>query len=159
MRFQRWSVVALGMAITLISPTSSFGDSTPSPTPRPTLNIQNSKAAYKSALSMFKVEVKSREQIRNEINQIFEKAVNKANRKAKNSMKLAKNASAKLEISLQQDNAILLASKIRAASILVMGDALELLENPKKDPETQGDQPVKSEKRDSEPTKKAKPKK
>ena len=160
MRFQRWSVVALGMAITLISPTAGFGDSTPSTTPGPTSNIQDSKAAYKNALSMFKAEVKLREQNRKKINQVFIQAVNEANRRAKTSMNLATSASAKREILLQQKAAIALANSIRIASILAMGDALELPEDPNEAVETgEASEPAKKDKKDSEPSKRDKPEK
>ena len=160
MRFQRWSVVALGMAITLISPTASFGDSTPSPTPEPILNIQDSKAAYKTALSMFKAEVKLREQNRKKINQVFIQAVNEANRRTKTSMNVAKTASAKREILLQQKAAISLANSIRVASIVAMGDALELPVDPNEEVETgEASEPVKINEKDSEPVKRDKPKK
>ena len=145
------------MAMGVAFPSASFAG--PTPSPPATSNIEISAANYKTARAMFKVEVKSREQIRNEINQIFVQAVNEANRKAKTSLKLAKNASAKREILQQQENAILLAIKIQAASIIAMGDALVLLDNPNQGAEAQGGQGVKGEKKDSEPTKKAKPKK
>ena len=142
------------MAITLAFPTASFGDSTPSPTPRPTSNIQSSTAAYKTALSLFKVEVKLRELIRKKINQVFIQSVNEANRKAKTSMKIAGSASAKREILLQQKAAIALANSIRVASILAMGDAPELPVEPNEAQETQEE-----EADEVEPTKRAKPKK
>ena len=147
------------MAITLVYPAASFGDSNFSATPRPTPKIQISMTIYKTALSLFKVEVKSRERIREKINQVFRQAVNEAYRKEKIATKLAKNASAVSEIRLQRISAILLANSIRVASILAMGDAPELPDNQNEAPETQEDEPVKSEKRESEPTKKAKPKK
>ena len=162
MRSQRLCVIVLTIAITVAYPSASFADSTP--TPRATSNIQSSSADYKIALSLFKVEVKLREQNRKKINQVFILAVNEAHRKAKTSMKLAKSASAKREILLQQDNAILLANKIRAASILAMGDPLKQPVSPDdeeetQEEETQEEEPTKSDKKDSEPTKKAKPKK
>ena len=149
------------MAITLAYPTSGFGDSTPSPTPRTTSNIQSPSADYKIALLLFKVEVKLREQNRKKINQVFILAVNEANRKAKTSMKLAKNASAKREILLQQKSDIVLANSIRVASILALGEALELPEDPNEAQETEAeeDEPIKSDKKESEPTKRAKPRK
>ena len=159
MRFQRFSVIALGIAITLVSPTAGFGDSTPSP--RPTSNIQSSAAAYKIALLMFKAEVKLRELNRKKINQVFIQAVNEANRRAKISMNLATTASAKREILLQQKAAIALANSIRVASILAMGDALELPMDPNEAEANEGweeEETTKRDKKDSEPTKKAKPK-
>ena len=137
------------MAITLVSPTAGFGDSTPSPTPRPTSSIQSSKAAYKAALLMFKAEVKLRELNRKKINQVFIQAVNEANRRAKILMNLAKTASAKREILLQQKGAIALANSIRVASILAMGDALELPMDPNEveaNEEGEGEEPTKRDK-------------
>ena len=152
------------MAITVVFPTASFGDSTPSPIPRPTSKIQISMVVYKTALSLFKVEVKLRERNRKKINQVFILAVNEANRKAKTSMNIAKSASAKREILLQQKAAIALANSIRVASILAMGDASKLPADPNEAQETQEeeaeeDESIKSDKKDSEPTKRAKPEK
>ena len=147
------------MAITLAYPTSGFGDSSFSGTARPTPKIQISMTVYKTALSLFEVEVKLRERNRDKINQVFRQAVNEAYRKEKIATKLAKNASAVNEIRLQRKSAILLANSIRVASILAMGDAPDLPEDPNEAEETQEENPIKSEKKDLEPTKKAKPKK
>ena len=155
-------MIALGMAITVASPTAGFGDSTPSPTPRPTSNIQSSKAAYKTALSMYKAEVKLRELNRKKINQVFIRAVDEANRKAKTSMNIARTASAKRAILLQQKSAIALANSIRVSTILEMGDTLELPVDPNEAEETDGEEkeePTKRNKKDSEPTKRNKPEK
>ena len=152
------------MAITVVLPAASFADSSPSPTPRATSNIRISSAVYKTAFSLFKVEVKLREQNRKKINQVFILAVNEANRKAKTSMKLAKSASAKREILLQQKSDITLANSIRVASILAMGDPLKQPVSPNEDQETQEEETqeeesTKNEKKESEPTKSTRPRK
>lgn len=117
MRLPRIAVVALGLCIAMSSASPSFADATPTPSP----DFQSLMAQYKVEMVAFQTVMKSREQDRMKINQIFMSAVNDANRSAKSALKAAKTPTAKSDVITTQKAAIALANAVRDAAILAMG--------------------------------------
>lgn len=147
MKFKGITLLGLISALLLTPISASFAEPTPSPSPSSSAatdfesmmdqykakldkyrNLQNTAVdsqtlalQYKTAVDMFRSLQDSRDELRTQINRSFMAAVDKANKEARVSMKLAKSASAKNDVISKQKIAITMASDSRDSAISSLG--------------------------------------
>ena len=118
----RWSiVVALGLALTVVTPHSALAEPTPTPSASPLSDYQSASNQYKLNLQQYRALISGREQSRKLITQAFIVAVSSANGAAKSALRTAKTADAITAIRDQLKISIRIASEVRDAANTGLG--------------------------------------
>ncbi len=143
MKTKGLALLIMSCLLVLLAPTSSYADSTPSPSPSPdfqtmmkrykagmdqyqllltpSTDSQTAQERYRAMMEQFQDLQKARDNMRMQINRTFMKAVDAANKDARSAMKSAKSASAKSDVINRQKAAIALASDARDLALTALG--------------------------------------